>query len=270
MRICTLGDLLLDVIVRLERPLVGGDDVAAVTRTGPGGQAANVAAWASDLGAQAVFIGRRGDDEAGRLVTAALEGYGVSVLGPALGGNGVVVSFVDPDGTRSMASDRGVAPELDPVDVEPGWFEECDVLHVAGYSLLRSPIAEASVAAVEYARSAGARISVDLSTSTAIEEYGSRRFADLLGQIAPDVVFGTTAELEALGEFPSREWVLKRGAAGVTVGMNGISRDLVAPSASVVDSTGAGDALAAGFLVGGAEAGLAAAARCVSKLGAMP
>ena len=270
MRICTLGDLLLDVIVRLERPLVGGDDVVAVTRTGPGGQAANVAAWASALGADAAFLGRRGDDDAGQVVTAALERYGVSVLGPAKGRNGVVVSFVEPDGTRSMASDRGVAPDLDPDDVEPGWLEDCDVLHVAGYSLLRSPIAEASVAAIDHARSAGARISVDLSTSTAIEDYGSERFAALLRQIAPDVVFGTAAELEAVGRFPSREWVLKRGAAGITVGVDGDSRDLPAPTVSVVDSTGAGDALAAGFLVGGVDAGLAAAARCVSTLGAMP
>jgi sugar/nucleoside kinase (ribokinase family) len=269
-RICTLGDLLLDVVVRLERPLVSGDDVVAVTRTGPGGQAANVAAWAAELGGEAAFVGRRGDDEAGRLVTSALEGYGVSVLGPARGRNGVVVSLVDPDGTRSMASDPGVAPELEAADLDPGWFEECQVLHLAGYSLLRSPIAHASRAAVEFARSAGARVSVDLSTSTAIEEYGSERFAALLRQIAPDVVFGTAAEVAALGSFQAPEWVLKRGAAGVTVGANGASRDLPAPSVAVVDSTGAGDALAAGFLVGGVEAGLDAAARCVAKPGAMP
>jgi ribokinase len=269
-RICALGDLLLDVVVRLERPLVAGDDVSAVTRTGPGGQAANVAAWAAALGADATFVGRRGDDEAGRLVSVALAGYGVDVLGPANGRNGVVVSLVHPDGTRSMASDRGVAPELELSDLEPGWFERCDVLHLAGYSLLRSPIAEASVAAVGYARSSGARISVDLSTSTAIEEYGSGRFAALLRQIAPDVAFGTAAELEALGSFPSPEWVLKRGAAGVTLGANGSVRELAAPTVAAVDTTGAGDALAAGFLVGGAEAGLEAAARCVSKLGAMP
>jgi sugar/nucleoside kinase (ribokinase family) len=270
MKICTLGDLLLGVVVRLERPLVGGDDVVAVTRTGAGGQAANVAAWAAELGAESAFVGRRGDDEAGRLVTSALEGYGVSVLGPAQGRNGVVVSFVELDGTRSMASDRGVAPELEAADLDPDWFEECEVLHLAGYSLLRSPIAEASIAAVEFARSAGARVSVDLSTSTAIEEYGPERFAALLRQIAPDVLFGTAAELAALGSFPAREWVLKRGAAGITIGVDGASRNLPAPNVALVDSTGAGDALAAGFLVGGPEAGLDAAARCVAKPGAMP
>ena len=58
MQITTLGDLLLDVIVRLDRPLVAGDDQTAVTRTGAGGQAANVAAWARALGAEARFVGK--------------------------------------------------------------------------------------------------------------------------------------------------------------------------------------------------------------------
>jgi sugar/nucleoside kinase (ribokinase family) len=271
LRICALGDLLLDVVARLERPLVPGDDVVAETRTGPGGQAANVAAWAAGCGAQAAFVGRRGDDAAGRLVTAALRAYGVDVFGPALGRNGVVVSLVDPDGTRSMASDRGVAPELDEGDLEPSWFDGCDVLHIAGYSLLRDPIAQASLAAAEYARTAGARISIDLSTSTAIEAYGSERFRVLLDSIGPDVVFATEAELEALGgRFPSDAWVLKRGRAGLTVGEDGAVRELPAEAVEAVDTTGAGDALAAGFLVGGAELGLRTAARCVSKLGAMP
>ncbi|MDX6426644.1 MAG: hypothetical protein QOD52_2049, partial [Gaiellaceae bacterium] len=76
MRLTTLGDLLLDVIVRLDQPLVPGDDQTAVTRTGPGGQAANVAAWAAALGAEARFVGRRGDDPAAEIVTRALAGYG--------------------------------------------------------------------------------------------------------------------------------------------------------------------------------------------------
>jgi ribokinase len=271
LRICALGDLLLDVVVRLERSLVPGDDVVAVTRTGPGGQAANVAAWVAECGGEAVFVGRRGDDEAGRIVTTALQGYGVDVRGPAFGRNGVVVSLVGPDGTRSMASDRGVAAELEESDLDPAWFEGCDVLHIAGYSLLREPIAQASLAAVEYVRRARARISVDLSTSTAIDAYGSDRFRALLDSIEPDVVFGTSAELDALGgRFPSRVWVLKRGPAGVTLGEDGAVRELPAVAVQAVDTTGAGDALAAGFLVDGAEAGLRAAARCVSKLGAMP
>ena len=74
MRIATLGDVMLDVIVRLEEPLARGDDVRAATRAGAGGQAANVAAWAASLGAEARCIAKRGDDAAGELVGARARG----------------------------------------------------------------------------------------------------------------------------------------------------------------------------------------------------
>ena len=271
MRIVTVGDLLLDVVVRVERALVRGDDVVAETRTGPGGQAANVAAWTAELGASAAFVGRRGDDDAGRLVSNALASYGVQVLGPVGGRNGVVVSLVDPDGTRSMASDRGVAPELRESDLEPSWFEDCAWLHIAGYSLLREPLGAASLAAAGHARRTGSRVSLDLSTSTAIASYGSTRFASLLADLAPELVFGTAEELAAIGgEFPSPWWVLKRGAFGITVGEAGAAQEFPAVAVDAMDTTGAGDALAAGFLVGGPGLALETAARCVAKMGAMP
>ena len=94
MRIVTLGDLLLDVVVRLDTSLVTGDDQPAHTSTGPGGQAANVAAWARELGAEARFVGKRGADAAGELVTRELEERGVTVAGPRGGRTGVVVSAI--------------------------------------------------------------------------------------------------------------------------------------------------------------------------------
>src|SRR6201999_4331484 len=111
MRITTLGDLMLDVIVRLDGELVTGDDQIATTITGPGGQAANVAAWAAELGAQARFVGRVGDDPAGELISRALRERGVDVCAPAAGRTGVVVSIAAA-GDRTMASDRGVAADL--------------------------------------------------------------------------------------------------------------------------------------------------------------
>ena len=271
MVICTLGDLLLDVVVRLERPLVTGDDVVAEIATAPGGQAANAAAWAAALGADARFVGRRGGDEAGQIAAVALASHGVELRGPAEGRNGIVVSMVDPDGVRSMASDRGVSPSLAPEDLEADWFADCEWLHIAGYSLLREPIASASLAAVAHARRSGARVSVDLSTATAIAAFGGGRFRSVLAGIEPDVVFGTAAEFEALdGAAPAPEWVVKRGAEGIVVATNGSRRELAAFPADVVDSTGAGDALAAGYLLGGAELALYAAASCVQQVGAMP
>jgi len=82
MVLATIGDLILDVIVQLDGPLVRGDDRAATTRVGAGGQAANVAAWAAALGARARFVGKRGSDTAGELAAAELRGHGVEVVGP--------------------------------------------------------------------------------------------------------------------------------------------------------------------------------------------
>ncbi|MFL5964103.1 MAG: carbohydrate kinase family protein [Gaiellaceae bacterium] len=259
MRLTTLGDLLLDVIVRLDQPLVPGDDQTAVTRTGPGGQAANVAAWAATLGAEARFVGRRGDDPAAEIVTRALIGHGVDVVGRAGGRTGVVVSLASA-GDRTMASDRGVSPDLEPHDLEAAWFD-CDVLHLSGYSLLRDPIASASVAAAALARDHGAQVAVDISTWTLVDDV----FRQRVRTIAPDVVFATEAERDAVGELDTR-WVLKRGARGLDVD----GRSYPSIATDVVDTTGAGDALAAGFLIGGVELGLEAAARCCSQLGAMP
>ena len=267
MRLVCLGDLLLDVIVRLEEPLARGlrADATAVTHVEPGGQAANVAAWAAALGAEATFVGKRGDDDAGRLAAAGLRARGVEVVGPVSAGrSGVVVSLVSPDGDRTMASDRGVAPDLRPQELEPAWFEGCDHLHLSGYSLLRSPIDEAALRAAAL----GPRVSVDLSSWSVIESFGAERFRRRLEQIAPAVVFANEDEERLLGgAVPGATWVLKRGAAGVSV--DGVLY-AAAPAETVLDTTGAGDALAAGFLVDGIEVGLAAAARCVARLGAMP
>jgi ribokinase len=270
--VCALGDLMLDLIVRIERPLARGDDTPAVTRTGAGGQAANVAAWAASLGARSRLIAKWGGDTSGRLVAAEVGARGVEVLGPtAPGRNGVVVSIVEPEGERSMLSDRGVAPELRPEELRQEWLQGCDVLYVSGYALLGHPVAEAAVAAADIVRDDGGLVSVDLSTWSAIREIGPQRFGERLVSLRPDVVFATERELEELGREPEAGTiVLKRGPAGAVVRRGGRDREYEARATEVVDSTGAGDALAAGFLVGGIELGLEAAARCVAKLGAMP
>ena len=259
MRLTTLGDLILDVIVSLDGPLVPGDDRPATIRAGAGGQAANVAAWGQTLGAEARLVCRRGDDPAGELAAQEVRAHGVEIVGRAGGRGGVVVSLAAA-GDRTMASDRGEATGLTPGELEDEWFA-CDVLHISGYALHGGPIAEAARAAAQAARANGATISLDLSTFTLADAAFSARVRELV----PDLVFANEREHEALGPLDAR-LVLKRGAAGIVV--DGEVHEAV-PTA-VVDATGAGDALAAGFLVGGPALGLEAAARCCAKLGAMP
>ncbi|MBA2568239.1 MAG: hypothetical protein H0V11_02720 [Actinobacteria bacterium] len=267
MLVCALGDLLLDVIVLTEGGVESDSEGSAQTRTGAGGQSANVAAWSVELGADGRFVGKRAADAAGEIVSTELSGRGVDVVGPIVDGrNGIVVSLVDRDGRRTMLTDRGVAPELRAEELEMAWFRGCDALHLSGYSLFRNPIAEAAAKAAGAVRTLGGQLSVDLSSATGIQAARDA-FLVRLELLQPDIVFGNETELTALGtDPPARTVVVKRGAAGFTVD----GREVPAAPTEVVDTTGAGDALAAGFLVGGPELAAEAAARCVAKLGAMP
>ena len=276
MRLATLGDVLLDVVVLLDQPLVPGSDVRASSRAGAGGQAANVAAWAAELGAEARCIAKLGDDPAGELVARELASRDVELVGPSVpGATGVVVSLVG-DGDRALASDRGIAPSLTPEELDAAWLD-CDLLHLSGYALLREPIARAALLAARLAREREARVSVDVAAWTEIRSYGPVEFRELLDELAPDVLFATEAEWELLGGayLTAPLGVLKRGARGCTVFSEDAKLDFAAVEAEIVDTTGAGDALAAGFLLGGsleeaARRGLEAAARCVATVGSMP
>jgi ribokinase len=260
--ICTIGDLILDVIVLPQHPLSADADTPATIRLAAGGQAANVAAWASALGASGRLICKRGTDAQSELAGAELARRGVEVCGPVVDGAGaVVVSIADPAGRRTMASDRGVAALLDPSELDPAWIRGCDVLHVSGYCLLSEPMAEAAIEAARLA----ARVSVDLASAHDIELVGARHFAARLNALAPELAFATEAERAAVTGFDTT-WVIKLGALGARFP----EASYPAPTVRVVDSTGAGDALAAGYLVGGPECAIDAAARCVGQVGAMP
>jgi sugar/nucleoside kinase (ribokinase family) len=277
-RVVTLGDLLLDVVVRLEAAPANDDDVPATIVLVPGGQAANVAAWARWLGAEARLIARRTDDSAGRLIADELERRGVELAGPLAPGErtGSVVALVAPDGTRTLASDRGAAGELAAADVGAGMLEGGDVLHVAGYTLMREAGAEAGLRLAEAARRYGARVTVDLSSAHGIAQLGRDEMRRRVRALEPDVVFANEAEAEAFGARLDCVWVVKRGALGCTVEHGG---ERVVHAGihveRVKDTTGAGDAFAAGFLLesdlsAAAERGQAVAARCITRVGALP
>ena len=268
MRVVSLGDLGLDVVVRIRGEIARGADTPAEVSLSAGGQGANVAAWVAALGVESRWLGKRADDGAGRFAAEELERRGVELIGPvAAERNGVVVSLVDGTGERSMFPARGVATELRPDELDPAWLA-CDYLHVSGYALTADPVAAAAARAVELARGHGARVSVDLSSWSAIRDRGADRFRTLVEELRPDVVFANEEEEEVFGgPLEGAVWILKRGAGGCS--FDGEERAAL-PVEAVVDTTGAGDALAAGWIVGGPDLALAAAARCVQQAGAMP
>jgi ribokinase len=114
------------------------------------------------------------------------------------------------------------------------------------------------------------QVSLDLSGTVALEQAGGQFIRSLLEDRPTTVVFGNETEMLALGAVPAAAVVVKRGERGVFVRTHSETRELPARPVQLVDTTGAGDALAAGFLLGGPELGVEAAARCVSQLGAMP
>ena len=268
MRVCTLGDLTLDISVRSSGPLAVEGDTDAEIRIAPGGQAANVAAWGASLGARARCIAKRGADTAGRIALEELGRLGVDVVGPIEGRNGIICSLVSAGGERSMASDRGAARALRADEIDVAWLDSCDHLFISGYALLYEPARGAAFRAVELARRTEAAISVDLASWSAIRAAGAQALRQTLIELEPDVVFATeNEEAEVGGPIVGAQRILKRGARGCSFG--GDERP-ARPVQEIVDTTGAGDALAAGWIVGGPELALEAAARCVSRLGSMP
>jgi sugar/nucleoside kinase (ribokinase family) len=135
------------------------------------------------------------------------------------------------------------------------------VLHISGYCLLHEPMAEAAIEAARLAP----RVTVDLASAHDIEIVGANWFAARLAALGPDLAFATEVERAAVPEFDTT-WVIKLGARGASF-PEGL---YPAPAVVAVDTTGAGDALAAGYLVGGPKLAIEAAARSVGLIGAMP
>jgi ribokinase len=277
--IASIGDLVLDVTIVPDRRLRPDDDTPAAITVGGGGQAANFCAWAASLGEAARLVCRVGDDSSGARLVSDLETGGVEVFavkGPDP--TGVIAVLVGAGGERTMATMRGASTGLQAVDLRSEWFADVDLLHVPAYSLFREPLAHAALRAVDEVRNRGGRLSIDLSSAGGLLEYGPARMLADLERLRPEILFATTPEAEALGanlNDLAGSAVVKLGPAGVQVGY----RRIVAPAVELVDSTGAGDALAAAFCaailrgaseVEAAERAVAVAAEAVSHAGARP
>jgi ribokinase len=276
--VSAIGHLMLDVIVDAPRGLVPDDDTPATITLAAGGQAANVVTWARAYGARARLFGPRAASTSGQIVADALSAVGVDLHGPETERGGTVMSLVS-GGARSMASDADTSDWL--TEVRPGpWLDGADWLFVSGYALLHSPKPDQLVDLAATARSAGARVAVDLASAALVTAYGAAAFRDLWQAMRPAVVLANEAEWRAThsarsggplswaGSGGTSVLVLKQGPRGCTFVIDGVADHREALATTVRDPTGAGDALAAGYMVGGVDLAMAAAARCVAQVGA--
>jgi sugar/nucleoside kinase (ribokinase family) len=265
-RLVALGDVLLDIVVTPERPIQSGTDVAGTIAFRRGGSAANTAAAFVRAGGRASLLTSLGSDYWAARLSASLREHGIGLHAVRhVGPSGRVVALVDERGERSFVTERGAADDLRPEDIEPGWLRGADVLHVPAYSLFNDPIADASIRAAELARATKALVSSDLSSAGPLVAFGVDRTRARLAELAPDVLFANRSEAAAmLRQRGRRAWagllaqaplvVVKDGAWGCRVlwqePHDGPARqlDVAARRVRLVDSTGAGDAFAAGFL----------------------
>ncbi|SEL48898.1 carbohydrate kinase family protein [Streptacidiphilus jiangxiensis] len=287
-----VGDLATDVVAVHRRPLAPATDTPARIVLRPGGAAANVAAWAAAAGAEVTLLARVGADSADRH-RAELRGAGVR---PVLREDrerptAAIVCLVDATGERTMLNDRGASSALGPADWDEGLLDGVARVHLSGYLFFSAPGRDLAALVLRTCRPRGVPVSVDPASTGPLAELGTDAFldlaagADLLLPNADEArLLAGRADAAQAGAALSRRTgalvAVKLGAAGVVLCADGEALGRVpAADALVVDTVGAGDAFAGGFLAArlrGAEpldaavSGCAAAARCVTRLGARP
>ncbi len=225
----------------------------------PGGSACNTVVGIGNLGGHGRFVGKRGPDELGDFFEAGLKNHQVEpCLFQAPIPTGRVLSIITPDAERTMLTFLGAAAEMSPEEVRGGCFKNAAVVHVEGYLLYNH---ELLMAVLEEARRAGACISLDLASFTVVEDSVDiledlvDRYVDILiaNEDEARVFTGFSDEQKAFESLATKAdlAVLKIGARGSMVAFDGhIARIAPQGTGTAVDTTGAGDLWAAGFLYG--------------------
>lgn len=260
-RVLVLGDLVVDVVLAPVGELVVGSDVPGRVMLRQGGSATTTARWLGRGGARVGLIAAVGRDAAGRGLVETIRADGVTPRVVRLPGarTGRIGVLVAPGGERSFVQDRAAALRLAPEHLREDWFVGAELLHLPAYSLLDPPLGDAGRHAAEMTHRAGGLVTVDIASSSPLLAIGRRAALDAIRGAAPDLLFAAGSEALALAATEealldlANVVVLKRGSAGATLlfreGTRLLRLDLATKAVAPTDTTGAGDAFDAGFIL---------------------
>jgi sugar/nucleoside kinase (ribokinase family) len=259
-----------------------------------GGSAANTAAGIAAIGLRAGFIGQLADDQLGQIFAHDIRSLGVEFDTPAKSGIGATARcliLVTPDAQRTMNTFLGAAQMLGPDAVDPAQVAAAKILYLEGYLWDPAEPRAAMYKAMDAARAAGTKVAFTLSDSFVVDRHRGD-LQQLLDERRIDILFANQVEAEALAELPDVEsalaalrdkvdtLVVTRHEHGATATCGADRVDVPAePIKELVDTTGAGDLFAAGFLAGEARdlglerslrLGAIAAAEVIQHYGARP
>jgi sugar/nucleoside kinase (ribokinase family) len=259
-----------------------------------GGSAANTIVGLANFGARAAYIGKVRDDQIGKLYSHDISAAGVAFEtsaakdGPATGCSYILVT---PDGERTMNTYLGAAQDLTTADIDRAQVEASSIVYLEGYLWDPQNAKEAFVKAATIAHGAGRQVALTLSDSFCVDRYRDE-FIDLMRKGTVDLIFANESELHSLYQTSDFDGALKqlgkdtklgvvtRSEKGcVVVSNNGVVAAPAYPIEKLVDTTGAGDLFAAGFLLGlvrnashenAGRLGALAAAEVIQHIGARP
>jgi len=260
--VVVVGDVVVDVVLAPATELETATDVPGRVMLRQGGSATTTARWLGRSGARVGLIGAVGRDAAGRALLKTIRRDGVTphvvrIVGQPTGRVGV---FVAPGGERSFVQDRAAALRLAPEHLRQEWFASAELVHIPTYSLLDHPLGEAGARAAGLAHAAGALVAVDLSSAGPLLALGQRGAIEVILGAGPDLLFAAGTEARALASTEEALLdiapivILKRGPRGATLlyrdGTAVRTFEVAARAVTASDTTGAGDAFDAGFILG--------------------
>jgi len=277
-----VGDAMLDIVVKHGGRINLNSDSPSQNSLQSGGAAANTAAWLTQVNVDSHFSGKIGKDLAGEKLISDLQLSGVTchISKDSIKSTGTVVVLVDSDGNRTMFPDSGANAGLDSSIVPVN--KEFDGYFISGYALFNDLSSSFIQDWLRDLRAGGKKIFIDPASVGLMSEIGSSKALGLIGKV--DIIFVNEDEAKFLNVRELIDLapiiVIKRGALGASVITNdGIELSKPAMPATVLDTTGAGDAFAAGFIAewlrskdlsAALDLALSLAAKCVSNIGARP